>query len=318
MRVLVFGLGALGHVFATMLQKAGHEVIGIGRSPIIEVIRKNGIQVSGIWGEHKANLKGVYTCVSELPSQNFDLIVLTVKSYDIKTAVKSVKSLVAPDTLIMCVQNGYGNYKIASEILDASHIVLARVIFGAELLAPGKVKVTVCADDVIVGSPKQAISAQRLQKLASLFNQAGIPTRFSPDIVSYVWDKILYNCALNPLGAILEVNYGVLGEVTVLKTIMNEIVKEIFVVAKARHVPLFWPSAEAYLDHFYTKLLPSTAAHRPSMLQDIQKGKRTEINALNGAIVRLGKDVGIETPINSIITYLIKGKEQICSQRQKN
>ena len=178
MRVLVFGLGALGHVFATMLQKAGHEVIGIGRSPIIEVIRKNGIQVSGIWGEHKANLKGVYTCVSELPSQNFDLIVLTVKSYDIKTAVKSVKSLVAPDTLIMCVQNGYGNYKIASEILDASHIVLARVIFGAELLAPGKVKVTVCADDVIVGSPKQAISAQRLQKLASLFSQAGIPTRF--------------------------------------------------------------------------------------------------------------------------------------------
>jgi len=163
MRVLVFGLGALGHVFAAMLQKAGHEVIGIGRSPMTEAIRKNGIQVSGIWGEHKANLKGVYTSVSELPSQNFDLMMLTVKSYDIKTAVESVKSLVAPNTVVICVQNGYGNYEIASEVLGDNHVVLARVIFGAELLAPGKVKVTVCADDVIIGSPKHVISAQRLQ-----------------------------------------------------------------------------------------------------------------------------------------------------------
>jgi len=290
MQILVFGLGALGHVFATLLQKAGHQVVGIGRPSVTKAIKEKGIQVKGIWGEHKANLKGVYTSVSELPSQNFDLMMLTVKSYDIKTAVESLKPLVAPNTLVMCVQNGYGNYEIASEVLGDNHVVLARVIFGAELLAPGKVKVTVCADDVIIGSPKQAISS---------------------------WDKILYNCALNPLGAILEVNYGVLGEKNELRTIMNEIIKEIFIIAKAYDIPLFWSSAESYLEHFYTKLLPPTAAHYPSMLQDIQKGKRTEIDALNGAIVRLGKNAGIKTPINSIITYLIKGKEQICSQRKK-
>ncbi len=317
MQILVFGLGALGHVFATLLQKAGHQVVGIGRPSVTKAIKEKGIQVKGIWGEHKANLKGVYTSVSELPSQNFDLMMLTVKSYDIKTAVESLKPLVAPNTLVMCVQNGYGNYEIASEVLGDNHVVLARVIFGAELLAPGKVKVTVCADDVIIGSPKHVISAQRLQKLASFFNQARIPTRFSPDILSYVWDKILYNCALNPLGAILEVNYGVLGEKNELRTIMNEIIKEIFIIAKAYDIPLFWSSVESYLEHFYTKLLPPTAAHYPSMLQDIQKGKRTEIDALNGAIVRLGKNAGIKTPINSIITYLIKGKEQICSQRKK-
>ncbi|MDL1969946.1 MAG: 2-dehydropantoate 2-reductase [Candidatus Desulfofervidaceae bacterium] len=316
MKVLVFGLGALGHVFAAFLQKAGHEVTGVGRSYIVDKVRQDGISVTGIWGEHRVKLSGAYTSVAEVPTENYGIIILAVKSYDTQAAVESLKPLVGPETVVICAQNGYGNYETAAEILGSNHVSLARVIFGAELMGPGEVKVTVCADDVILGSPKGDIPQSRLEEIANLFIQAGIPTRFSSNIVSYLWDKILYNCALNALGAILEVNYGLLGKTLPLKTIMDEIIKEIFIVARAYNIPLFWPSAEAYIEHFYTKLLPPTQAHRPSMLQDIQRGKKTEIDALNGAIVKLGKAAGIDTPVNLTITRLIKGKEQIC--RKKN
>jgi len=316
MKVLVFGLGALGHVFAAFLQKAGHTVSSVGRAYIVEKVRQKGISVTGIWGEHQVELSGIYTSISEIPTQTYELIILTVKSYDTQTAVESLKPVVGPKTIVICAQNGYGNYETATAVLGSKHVALARVIFGAELIAPGEVKVTVCADDVVLGSPKGDISQSRLEEIANLFTQAGIPTRFSSKIVSYLWDKILYNCALNALGAILEVNYGFLAETPELKAIMDEIIKEIFIIAKAYNIPLFWSSAEAYIEHFYTKLLPPTQAHHPSMLQDIQKGKKTEIDALNGAIVKLGKAVGIDTPVNLTLTRLIKGKEQIC--RGKN
>jgi len=316
MNILVFGLGALGHVFAALLQKSGHSVIGIGRSNIVEKINQKGILVTGIWGKHQVKLKGAYTTIEKIPKKDFDLILLTVKSYNTKNALLALKSIVNTNTLLICVQNGYGNYETAIEILGEKCVVLSRVIFGAELLAPGEVKVTVCADDVIIGSPKNAIPEDQLRNLAKIFTQAGIPTRYSQHIESYLWDKILYNCALNALGAILEVNYGKLGEISPLKEIMEDIVKEIFLVAKAYNIRLFWQSPEAYLEHFYNKLLPPTAAHYPSMLQDILKGKKTEIDALNGAIVKLGKNANISTPVNLFITRLIKGKEQICSQKK--
>ena len=317
MNILVFGLGALGHVFAAFLQRAGHRVIGIGRPKVAEIVRQQGIAVTGIWGEFQIKLTGIYESVGEIEADNFDLILLTVKSYDTQTAVEVLKPIVGKKTILVCAQNGYGNYETAAQVLGEEHVVLARVIFGAELLAPGQVKVTVCADDMKIGSPKGVIPKARLEEIARCLTDAGIRTQVTERIISYLWDKILYNCALNPLGATLEVPYGVLGDTPALRAIMNEIVREIFTIAKAHQVPLFWNTPEDYLNHFYTRLLPPTRNHHPSMLQDIRRGKRTEIDALNGAIVSLGKKAGIATPVNETITKLIKAKEQLC-RRERN
>ncbi len=316
MNVLVFGLGALGHVFAAFLQRAGHRVVGIGRPKVVEVVRQQGIAVTGIWGEFQIKLSGVYESVDKINAENFDLILLTVKSYDTQTAVEALRPIVGEKTILVCAQNGYGNYETAAQILGDEHVVLARVIFGAELLAPGQVKVTVCADDIRIGSPKGVIPRTRLEEIAGCLSDAGIRTQVTEKIISYLWDKILYNCALNPLGAILEVPYGVLGDIPALRTIMDEIVKEIFTVAKVHQVPLFWNTPEDYLNHFYSRLLPPTRNHHSSMLQDIRRGKRTEIDALNGAIVSLGKKAGVDTLVNETITRLIKAKEQLCKQKK--
>ncbi len=318
MRVLVFGLGALGHVFATFLQKGGHDVVGIGRRPVIEKINEEGIEVSGIWGNFKVKLKGAYERISEIPRPDFDYVFLTVKSYDTKAAVEDIKSVIQQTTVVICAQNGYGNYETAVKVLGNKHVALARVIFGAELLRPGEVKVTVCAGDIIIGAPRGTIPENRLSQIVDCLNQVGLPAKQSNKIFSYLWDKILYNCALNPLAALLEVNYGTLGDIPETRELMKAIVEEVFSVAQNQNIPLFWKSASEYLRHFYDNLLPPTREHYPSMLQDIQKGKRTEIDALNGAIVNLAKEANITTPVNAVITKLIKAKEQICKRRKRN
>ena len=311
MRILIFGLGALGCAFAGFLKKAGHRVFGIGRERIIKPIREKGLKITGIWGEHSIELREVFKSVDELPTKDFDLVILTVKSYDTEKALEELKKV--NFKYLLLAQNGYGNYESAIKVFGKEKVILGRVIFGAEIPSPGEVKITVIADDVVIGNPDKAIPEGELRKIAETINSAGIPTRYEAEVYKYLWDKILYNSALNPLGALLETNYGTLAELPETREIMNRIIGEIFDVAKAHNIGLFWNSADEYIEHFYKKLIPPTAEHYPSMLQDIKAGKRTEIDALNGAIVKLGKEKGIPTPVNETITNLIKAKEKIRS-----
>ena len=309
MRFLVYGLGAIGSAFAAFLRRAGHEVYALGRQKHIKPIRERGLKVGGIWGEFSVFLNGVGERLEELPVKDFDIVILSVKSYDTKRALEELKKV--NFRFLLLTQNGYGNYEEAVKVFGKERVILSRVIFGAEIPQGGEVKITVIADDVVIGNPHKAIDEGTLKEIAQVINAAGIPCRYSPDVYKYLWDKILYNSALNPLGALLETNYGTLAHLKETREIMNRIIEEIFAVAKAKGIELFWKSAEDYKKHFYEKLIPPTAAHYPSMLQDIRAGKKTEIDSLNGAIVELGKTAGVSTPINWTITQLVKAKEKL-------
>ncbi len=315
MRVLVFGLGALGTVYACLLKEAGHFVAGVDREPVVSRVRKEGLTVTGIWGEHHAFLDEVVSDEKELKERSFDLIVLAVKSFDTGTAASKLSSVVGNETYVVLAQNGYGNYQAAKSFLSPDRLVVARVIFGSETVEPGKAKVTVIADEVVIGSPDNLIHENVLKSLADLFSSCGIPTRVSGEVMKYVWGKIIYNSALNPLGAILEVPYGKLAENEYTRRLMNEIIEEIFAVLGACGETTLWPDAVSYREAFYGQMVPSTAGHHASMLQDIQRGRKTEIDALNGAVVELGKKLGVDTPVNRIIVSLVKAKEDLNRQK---
>jgi 2-dehydropantoate 2-reductase len=142
--------------------------------------------------------------------------------------------------------------------------------------------------------------------VAAHLNQAGVPTAVVDNIVTPIWEKALYNCALNPLGAILGVTYGELATSPDTRDLMSDIIKEIYQVAAARQIPLQHPTAAAYFQHFLERLVPPTAAHHPSMLQDLQQGRQTEIEALNGAICRYGAEHHLATPNNAAVSRLIR------------
>ncbi len=307
------GLGALGTVFATLLKKAGHAVFALTTDRHLPALKDRRVRVSGIWGEHEATLDGIFSSIAPLRRITFDLIVLTVKSYDTATAIEQVKSLVGTNTLLLSAQNGYGNYETVSGVAGRAHTLLARIIFGAKQQAAGQSEVTVIADDVRIGQPQGAVESERIREIAVAFTTAGIPTAYAENVNAILWDKILYNSALNALGAILECTYGQIAEHAETRRIMDSIIDEIFQVAHAHGIALNWTSPSGYRDYIYTHLIPPTARHYPSMYYDVKVGKRLEIDALNGAIVRLAREKGVFVPVNETITGLIKTKEALAS-----
>lgn len=309
MKILVFGLGALGTVYSCLLQRAGHQVSGVDIPSIAAAIRRQGVQVRGIWGEHHAHLYQVESSLNQLADIDFDLVIITVKAYETASVAQLIKGYVKNSTYVLLAQNGYGNYEAAAAAIAAPQLILGRVIFGAVTVEPGVSQVTVIADDVLLGHPQQSVPEARLQYFADIFSGAGIPTRVSAQIMDYVWAKIIYNSALNPLGAILGVPYGKLAEIEWSRQLMDQIIEEIFAVLKTLGQSTPWADADAYRAAFYGQMLPSTAAHRASMLQDIQRGRKTEIDALNGAVAALGRRLGVATPVNNVITVLLKSKE---------
>lgn len=306
MRYLILGAGALGTVFGAFLLRAGHPVDFLGRGSHFQRLLATGLRIDGIWGEFAL---GPVTTPGPHP-EPYDIILLCVKSFDTRMACEQTRHLLAPGGLIISLQNGLGNLEEISRVFGAHRTVGGRVIFGARISEPGRATVTVYAAPVLLGALSPEADHALLERVALDLNQAGIPTQVVADIMPPLWDKVLYNCALNALAAILGVPYGDLAADADTREFMRLIVAEIYAVAQALGIALTLPTAADYFEHFLTRLVPPTAAHRPSMWQDLQAGRRTEIEALNGAICRYGAEVGLPTPYNEAVTRLIRFLER--------
>jgi len=312
MKIAVVGLGALGVAFATFLKEDGHTVYGITKEKYLPFFKGNKLYVEGIWGKHEAVLDGVFAKAEDI-KEDIDLVIFAVKSYDTEEAVNNIKNIISEKTYLLLTQNGYGNYEIVSSKIGKRHTLLSRVIFGSKVIKPGHVKITVNADDVRIGDPSKSIPEEEIIKIVCAIKHAGIPASYDPDVYKTLWDKILYNCALNPLGALLGCSYGTLAENKETRNIMDKIIDEIFLVTREHNIPLNWKSPDEYKNHFYKNLIPPTKDHFPSMYYDIKEGKKTEIDALNGAIVKLARERGILVPVNETIVNLVKVKEKLSS-----
>jgi 2-dehydropantoate 2-reductase len=308
MRYLVMGTGALGTVFGGLLLQAGQAVDFIGRGEHFAVLRRQGLAIDGIWGE-------VHSGPVPVPPGEarhlYDIVLLCVKSFDTAAACQQIKELLAPQGLVLSIQNGLGNLETIAQACGPAAAVGARVIFGARLSRPGLATVTVYADKVLLGQVTPQYPHPLLPRVADHLNGAGIPTALVENILTHIWDKVLYNCALNPLGAILGVTYGDLAASPHTRELMAALIDEIYQVALVKQIPLQFPSAPAYFQHFLERLVPPTAAHFPSMLQDLQQGRRTEIEALNGAICRYGRQLNCSTPTNETVSQLIRFLQEV-------
>jgi 2-dehydropantoate 2-reductase len=308
-RVLVAGAGALGSVFGGLLARAGWPVAMLGRAEHMGAIRRDGLRVEGLFGDHLVRGVDVATDPAELRGP-FDAVLLTVKSYDTAAMARAVARHLARDGRLLCLQNGLGNVEAAADALGAARVIGARVIFGAEIVAPARVRVTVIAAPVLVGSPDPTddVRTGAARAWAERFAGAGIPSEPTDNLLGELWAKVFYNAALNPLGALLGVPYGYLPDDADARAVMDGAIDEAFAVARADGVRLRWPDADAYRALFYGELVPSTRAHRSSMLQDLERGRPTEIDAINGWVARRGAALGVAVPINTMLTHVIRAR----------
>ena len=309
MRILVMGAGAMGTVAGGFMAKAGHEVTLVGRQSHMKAITEQGLRISGIWGEHHVRNLRALESAQGLEAGRFDLVLVTVKSYDTARALQDILPLLAEDTLVCAYQNGLGNAEIIAKAVGWERTVGARAIYGTRVTEAGAAVVTVIANPTALGVYQGSEAGGRVRDIAAAMDEAGLPTVYTDRIDTVLWAKVAYNCALNPLSAILDVPYGALAETESTRQIIAEVIEELYAVAGAMDVPLEPNTPAAYERFFFDELLPPTAAHYASMREDFQRRRRTEIDALNGAIIRYGQAHGVPCPTNTMLTRLVRARE---------
>lgn len=312
MRILVFGAGAVGSLIGGLLARTGHDVALVGRAPHVDLVEEKGLHITGLWGEYRIRTFDVYHSVSEIPPEKreYDLILFTVKSFDTEEAVRAIVPLVTDRTVVLSFQNGLGNIEAITRHVPQDRYLAGRIITGVEL-EPGAVRVTVSADDLVVGALEGSHPRLPPEEAAKLMRLARIPARAVADIRSHIWAKAIYNCALNGACSAREIPYGKILETEEGRRTLAAVVNECYSVAAKNGVRLDPPDALSYLKLIVEKLIPATAAHYPSMLRDIQRGRRTEIDHLNGAIARMGAELGVPTPENRRIWELVASKTRM-------
>ncbi len=309
MRVLVMGAGALGSAIGGFLANAGHAVALVGRPAHMGAIARQGLRITGIWGDHRVRTLTAATGVEAFQPGGFDLILITVKSYDTRAAVEEVAPLVDADTLVCSYQNGLGNAEIIAETVGWHRTVGARAIYGVWLPEPGTAEVTVIANPTALGVYSQDAPAERVRAIAQAMDDAGVPTVYTDTIATVLWGKVAYNCALNPLSALLDVPYGALLDTEHTRAIMRDVIHELYAAGRALDVRLEPDSPEAYVTLLFEGLIPPTAKHYASMREDFRLNRRTEIDALNGAICRYAEARGVSCPVNTLLTRLVHARE---------
>ena len=309
MKVLIYGGGSVGLGIASCLLKAGAEVIIVGRDKTVAALTAGGLVRKGIFGKYfaPAGAFGSYRTLDQIQG-SFDYILVCTKSFDSFESARDIsrhREQLGEKTKIVLFQNGWGNAEVFLSFFEAERIYNARVITGFRRFEANAVEVTVHADPIHVGSLFGGDLAC-IEKLCEAISAGDIPCEVTGEIGKDLWAKMLYNCALNPLGAVLDVPYGVLAENKFGRAVMDEVIKEVFEVMEAAGYRTHWERAEDFMEVFYDRLVPDTAEHKSSMLQDVLAKKRTEIDALNGAVIKLAQEHGIDVPCNIALYNMVK------------
>jgi 2-dehydropantoate 2-reductase len=319
MNVLIIGAGAVGLALGASLQHAGQSVrywLGEGAghaSTAAHLIETGGVTRSGLFGEvhiHAADVE-IWRNTEDWRGARLDFILVCTKT----TANPDVARLLGRcwyelevEPRVVVCQNGWGGAERFAARLPREQIDNARIITGFKRTSACHVEVTVHADDIHLGH-LFGPNSHALQDLANAITEGGLPCKAVAEIERDLWAKMLYNCLLNPLGALTRVPYGELARSEETRSLMESVAEEIFAVLDATQRRTHWSSASEYLDTFYGRLLPATADHESSMLQDLEAKRPTEIDALCGAITRLGGLAGVATPVNSALATLVHAAE---------
>jgi 2-dehydropantoate 2-reductase len=295
-RIAVVGAGAVGGYFGGLLARAGAPVVFIGRPAFVAAVKEKGLALDTLQFQETIRAEAS----SELSAaRSAELVLFCVKTTDTEAVARELKPLLSPNATVISLQNGVDNVE---RIRAASGIeALPAVVYvAASVPEPGRVK-HVGRGDLVVG-PRDP----HTEKIAALFERAGVPCRISDNIVGELWTKLVMNCAANAVSALARVTYGEIAANAEARKLVTNVVREVLAVAVAAGIlvpgmeePERGIAAALKLAEAMSKATSSTA-------QDLAKGKRTEIDALNGYISRRGDELGVAAPVNHALYALVK------------
>jgi 2-dehydropantoate 2-reductase len=290
MKVAVVGAGAVGCYYGGMLARAGHDVTLIGRPQHVEAIERQGLRLETQTFDERIRV----SASSEGSAvQSAQLVLFCVKSTDTESAAAAIKPHLAPDALLLSLQNGVENADRLRAILPQD--VLAAVVYiGTEMAGPGHVRHHGRGELIIERS-------RASDEVAQALIAAGVPTDISDNVRGALWAKLILNCAYNALSAITQLPYGRLVKGAGITAVMRDVIDECLAVAKADDVTI-----PGDVDAAVRKIAETVPGQYSSTAQDLARGKPSEIDHLNGVIVRRGEALGVATPVNRLLHAIVK------------
>ena len=303
MKICILGAGALGCALGGVLTEAGNEVWLINRNADqVDAMNSRGLILRDGGVDRTV---AVHAATTAQPAGVVDLVVVLVKSFHTQQAMQAATSLIGLDTLVLSLQNGLGHEDILADIVGRERVLAGKTYAGGSQLGVGHVNIGTKGKDTHIGELDGAMT-ERVQRVAHVFNAAGLDTTVSDNIMGTIWDKLLINVATGAITGITGLPYGDLYKQPELEACGVAAVAEAMAVAKASGIRLSitepsqaWHKAGAGLPYEF----------RTSMLQSLDKGSITEIDFVNGSVVRWGQRCGVPTPVNQTLVACMKGIE---------
>jgi len=301
-RISVLGAGAMGSLFGGLLAESGHEVELLDvNAAQIAAVRERGLLIRNDAGERRLAIPIMRP--DEATTSPQWLIVFT-KAMHTQAALESVRHLIGPGTRLLSLQNGLGNAEKLAAFADVSRIAIGMTTVPADLFAAGEVSSHGESKTRMVMADSGNDGA--LEVLAAALGAAGLPCEIDPNAIVAIWEKVAFNSALNSLCAVTQRTVGALGGDAGGRQLAHAVADEVLAVAQAEGLAVSPERAHATIDH----ALDHHGGHKPSMLQDLLAKRPTEIETLNGAVVRAAGQHGIEVPRTATLYALVKMAEQ--------
>lgn len=300
-RVAVLGAGAVGCYYGGMLARAGHPVTLIGRPLHVDAFTTTGLRFEGLKFDERV---AVEASTKAAAVRGARLVLFCVKSTDTDAAASQIAPFLEPDAIVVNLQNGVDNTERIQAVLQTAQVscpVVAAVVYVAtEMAGPGHLKHH-GRGDLVIGSLDGKVALDILQRVQRLFAAAGVPVTISGDVAAELWGKLVVNCAYNALSAVTQLPYGELIQGVGIRDVMRDLVEETLAVAKASGIHM----APDVLAKTY-RIAEAMPSQYSSTAQDLARGRPTEIDHLNGFVVRRGEALGIPTPANRALQALVK------------
>lgn len=314
MRIAVIGAGAMGGSYGGLLAVAGEDVSLIDtRRDHVEAIRSGGLRVSGVFGEHVVRTPAAESPEGLDPAGGgwADLVIVFTDSNATREAARATGRLLAPDGCAITFQNGIGNVETLREELGAARVLGGSSMCSALVEAPGHVVLTHRGPTSI--GELDGRRTDRLRRAAEAIERAGFEVHVEDDVSTRIWTKFIVNSAVNALCAATGLRLGEVARLPEMDALQDRVLDEAFALVRAKGLPI--PEADVRAG---IKRSCRLKFSRPSMLQHVESARRTEIDAINGALVRESRRLGLAAPYNEALTALLKGREQDAIRRRES
>lgn len=303
MKIAIFGVGAMGSIYAALFAEAGHEVYAVDVwQAHVDAIKRGGLRVEGASGDRVVG--GIRATTDGTDADGCDLYVLATKADGVAAAAQTIAQVMGPESVVLTIQNGLGAGERIARFIAAERVLLGVADgFGASIRGPGHAHHN-AMNLIRLGEMHGGLS-ERLQRITSVWQDAGFNARAFDDIEELIWGKFICNVAFSGPCTVFDRTLGELMADPETWHIASGCAREVYALALEKNISVTYDDPVAYVQAFGSRMPDA----RPSMLLDHHAGRRSEIDAINGMVVELGRELGIPTPYNEVLTAVIRQLE---------